>query len=116
METDAQKEYEQMMADSAAKRAQDSKSLTDQNADKAATEEALQAESDKKSDTSKELMATEKIISELHGECDWLLKYFDVRKSARTSEIEALGKARAVLSGADYSFVQVKRLRAVRRH
>merc|ERR1712113_770060 len=98
METDSQKEYEEMMADSAAKRAQDSKSLTDKNADKAATEEALQAEKDTKAATSHELTETEKIIADLHAECDWLLKYFDVRKSARTSEIEALGKARAVLS------------------
>merc|ERR1712183_1226837 len=116
METDAQKEYEEMMADSAAKRAQDSKSLTNQNADKAATEETLQAETDTKAATSHELMETEKIIAGLHGECDWLLKHFDVRKAARTSEIEALGKARAVLSGADYSFVQTKRLRAITRH
>ena len=35
-----------------------------------------------------------------------LSRYFDVRKEARTSEIDALGKAKAVLSGADYSFVQ----------
>merc|ERR1719188_2767071 len=31
LETDSQKEYEEMMAESAAKRAQDSKSLTDKN-------------------------------------------------------------------------------------
>merc|ERR1712151_1027174 len=107
-------EYEEMMADSAAKRAQDSKSLTDKNADKAATEESLQAEKDTKAGTAHELMNTEKVIADLHGECDWLLKHFDVRKSARTSEIEALGKARAVLSGADYSLVQVKHLRSAK--
>jgi len=103
METDSQKEYEEMMADSAAKRAQDSKSLTDKNADKAATEEALQAEEDSKAATTKELGMTLDYIGSLHSECDWLLKYYDVRKAARTSEIEALGKASAVLSGADYS-------------
>jgi len=109
METDAQKEYEEMMSDSAAKRAQDSKSVTDKTAAKAAEEEALQAETDKKADTTKELAMTLQYIGELHGECDWLLKYFDVRKSARTSEIEALGRAKAVLNGADYSLVQTER-------
>merc|ERR1712061_495112 len=89
-EKDNQAEYEQMMADSAAKRAQDSKSLTDKNSAKAAEEEALQAGTDKKADTSKELALTLEYIGSLHGECDWLLKYYDVRKSARTSEIEAL--------------------------
>merc|ERR1711920_705260 len=102
-EKDSQAEYEQMMADSAAKRAQDSKSLTDKNSAKAAEEEALQAETDKKADTSKELALTLEYIGSLHAECDWLLKYYDVRKAARTSEIEACGRARAVLNGADYS-------------
>merc|ERR1712176_1094534 len=92
MEKDSQKEYEEMMADSAAKRAQDSKSLTDKNSAKASEEEALQAENDKKADTSKELALTLEYIGSLHAECDWLLKYYDVRKAARTSEIEALGR------------------------
>ena len=35
-----------------------------------------------------------------------LIQYFDVRKAARTSEIDALGKAKAVLSGADFSLMQ----------
>merc|ERR1719382_2197670 len=108
METDAQKEYEEMMADSATKRADDSKSVTDKTAGKAAEEEALQAETDKKADTTKELAMTLEYIGSLHGECDWLLKYYDVRKSARTSEIEALGRAKAVLNGADYSLVQTQ--------
>merc|ERR1719291_1517132 len=58
METDSQKEYEEMMSDSAQKRAQDSKSVTDKTAGKAAEEENLQAETDKKADTSKELAMT----------------------------------------------------------
>lgn len=108
METDSQKEYEEMMSDSAAKRAQDSKSLTDKASAKAAEEEELQAETDTKAGTSKELAMTLQYIGELHGECDWLVKYYDVRKSARAGEVEALGKAKAVLNGADYSLVQVK--------
>merc|ERR1712060_417563 len=105
-ETESQKEYEAMMADSSAKRAQDSKSVTDKTSSKAAEEEALQAETDKKGSTTKELSLTLNYIGSLHGECDWLLKYHDVRKAARTSEIEALGRAKAVLSGADYSLLQ----------
>merc|ERR1719254_70301 len=72
MEKDSQKEYEEMMADSAAKRAQDSKSLTDKNSAKAATEEQLQAEQDSKAGTSKELALTLEYIGSLHAECDWL--------------------------------------------
>mmetsp|Transcript_16360 Transcript_16360/g.45404 ORF Transcript_16360/g.45404 Transcript_16360/m.45404 type:complete len:118 (+) Transcript_16360:573-926(+) len=70
------------------------------------TEEALDTEKGKKAETSKELMGTMKYISGLHGECDWLLKYFDARKEARTSEIDSLSNAKAVLSGADFSLLQ----------
>merc|ERR1719291_1173301 len=58
-EKDPQKEYEEMMAESAKKRADDSKSLADKVSFKAAEEEALQAETDKKDATTNELMATE---------------------------------------------------------
>merc|ERR1719436_2081627 len=102
METDAQKEYEEMMAESTAKRAEDAKSLADKASAKAKQEEALQAETEKKDGASGELMATLEYTSSLHGECDWLLKFYDVRKSARNEEIDALGRAKAVLSGADY--------------
>merc|ERR1719506_2450054 len=105
-EKDAQADYEQMMKDSAAKRAEDSKSLADKQGALADMQAGLQADTEEKSATSAELGATLQYIQSLHNECDWLLQYFDVRKEARTSEIDALGKAKAVLSGADYSLVQ----------
>ena len=60
-----------------------------------------------KKDTTRELMATLEYIQSLHTECDWLLKYFDVRREARTGEIDTILIAKAVLCGADYSFLQV---------
>jgi len=114
-EENAQKEYEEMMADSAAKRQQDSKRLTDTGATKANLESELQEHKDSADSTSAELMATEKYISSLHGECDWLVKYFDARKEARAGEIDALNNAKAVLSGADYSLIQAGSLRGTRR-
>jgi len=114
-EKDAQQEYETMMQDASDKRAADSKSITQKSEEKASTEEALQDEQDKRGETATELMNTEKVISNLHGECDWLLKYFEVRKDARAGEVEALSNAKAVLSGADYSLIQSKSF-LVRRH
>jgi len=104
----AQEEYEELMADSAEKRAADSKSLADKEAAKGDTEAQLITLGEEKKSTVKELMATVEYIGQLHAECDWLIKFFDVRKEARTGEIDALGKAKAVLSGADFSLVQVK--------
>jgi L-lactate utilization protein LutC len=105
-EKDAQADYEASMADAASKRAADSKSLTEKTSAKAQAEEMLQAETDKKGETSTMLAETLYYIQQLHGQCDFLLKYFEVRKEARDSEIDALGKAKAVLSGADFSLVQ----------
>jgi len=111
----AQEEYEELMADSAQKRAADSKSLADKGALKSETEEELVKMQDEHKSTVKELMATEEYISQLHAECDWLIQYFDVRKEARTGEMDALTKAKAVLSGADFSLVQTKSVKFLRR-
>merc|ERR1719327_629996 len=96
------------MKDSAEKRADDSKTLADKEAALADAKAALEKTTGEKASTTKELMATLQYIQSLHNECDWLLQYFEVRAEARASEIDALGKAKAVLSGADYSLVQVK--------
>jgi len=107
-EKDAQADYEAMMKDSAEKRASDSKLLTEKESTKASLEEDLESSKGSLAATSKELAATMEYIHSLHIECDWLMKYFDVRKEARASEVDALKNAKAVLSGADYSLVQTR--------
>jgi len=42
-------------------------------------------------------------IIQLHGSCDFLVSNFDLRKAARSNELESLANAKAVLSGADFS-------------
>merc|ERR1711979_28166 len=88
------------------KRATDAKSMTGKETEKADTEDALQAEKEKLGDTKLDAMANAEYISSLHAECDWLLQYYEARKSARAGESESLVNAKAVLSGADYSLVQ----------
>jgi len=105
-EANAKEAYQNVMAESAAKRTEDAKALTDKEAASADLSGSLQnSEADKKSDT-RVLMGTMKYISSLKAECDWLLQYFDVRKQARSDEIDSLQKAKAVLSGADFSLLQ----------
>jgi len=106
-EKDAQADYEQAMKDAQSKRATDSKALAESESEKADAESSLEELTAAKKSATKELMATEKYISALHSDCDWLLQYFDVRKEARSSEVDSLTKAKAVLSGADYSFLQL---------
>merc|ERR1719181_925047 len=105
-EKEAQKDYETMMADSAEKRALDAKTLEEKAAVKAATEKAELDHTDALKAASSENMATLEYEAALHADCDWLMKYFDVRKEARDGEIDSLVKAKDVLSGADYSLLQ----------
>jgi len=107
-EDNAQEEYEVLMADSAAKRKADTETMLQKESEKASTEEALEAEKENHADLTKELLNTVQYLASLHGDCDWLLKFFDVRKQARAGEVDALEKAKAVLSGADYSLLQSK--------
>merc|ERR1719164_251830 len=104
-----------MVLDAAAKRAADLKSIAEKEAAKAGLEADKVATEDEKKAKTSELMATKEYISELHADCDWLLEKYDIRKEARAGEIEALKKAVAVLSGADYSLVEVRRSSIVRR-
>jgi len=105
-EKDAQGDYETLMKDSAEKRAADSKSLAEKEAAKADTADALEKHTEDKTSVSKALAANNAFIASLHAECDWILQYHGVRKEARASEVDSLGKAKAVLSGADFSLLQ----------
>merc|ERR1719222_1233699 len=113
-EKNAQEEYEQFMQDSAAKRAADSKSIQEKEGAKADLEAALEKTKAEKKAKTGEAMDKAEQLRDLHLECDWLLANFDARKEARAGEVEALNNAKAVLSGADYSLVQTRRLRSRR--
>lgn len=43
------------------------------------------------------------LLKGLHVECDYLLKYFDIRQQSRAEEMDAIGEAKAILSGADFA-------------
>merc|ERR1719190_231168 len=108
----SQKSYEELMSDSAAKRASDLKSIKNKEASKADSEVALNTAEGDLASTRKEFMAVEQYGAQLHSECDWLLQNFDLRKTARAEESDNLKNAKAVLSGADFgAFVQVPKSR-----
>ena len=105
-EKDSQGDYEQFTRDAADKRVMDSKSITEKDGAKADAEVNLVKETKERQTKMKEALATVDYIGGVHKDCDWLLQNYDVRKQARVGEGDALTKAKAVLSGADFSFVQ----------
>jgi len=50
--------------------------------------------------TDADLLSLLKTYQTLHEDCDFLVKYFDVRQQKRAEEIEALQQAKAIFSGA----------------
>merc|ERR1719487_777845 len=95
-EKDAQGDYEEFMKDSADQRASDSKTMAHKESSKASLEEELLSNEGTLKETRYQLMDTEKYVAELHGECDWPLKFHEMRKEARTKEMESLKNAKDV--------------------
>jgi hypothetical protein len=103
-EKTAQSDYAKLMADSQATRAADVKSLTSKSSAKAAEEASLMTSKETRADAATDLKLVTTAIKELHVSCDFILQNLDLRTEARTNEIEGLKNAKAVLSGASYSF------------
>jgi len=106
-EKNAQEEYEALMKDSADKRTSDTKSIEDKEGAKADLEGALLKYCEETTMTKKEALLNIETLGCLHKSCDWLLQNYLARKEARTGEVESLKKAKAVLSGGDYSLLQI---------
>jgi len=99
-EREAQSDYETFVKDSNDLIA----ALTESVMEKTKSISSSKAESeDAKADhtaTTGELEMLAEHKATLHGECDFTLKNFDIRQKARLQEMEAIGKAKAILSGA----------------
>lgn len=99
-EYQAQVDYETMIKDSVDLVKQLSASVVAKTkASAAAKKEAGMAKSDLTSAVG-ELEDLSAYEADLHGECDFILKNFDIRQTARLQEIEAIQEAKAILSGA----------------
>merc|ERR1719476_188449 len=79
-----------------------SKALVDTEAAKAEAESDKAAADAELASTIETLDELAKYKKELHTACDFTVKNFDLRQTARDQEIEALKQAKAILSGADF--------------
>jgi len=99
-ETSAQADYETMVKDSNGliKELQDA--ITEKTKGKADAElEKEQATVDLGA-ANAELESLAGYKGDLHEQCDFIVKNFDIRQNTRLQEIEAIGEAKAILSGA----------------
>merc|ERR550537_1266990 len=101
-EEDAQKAYEDFVKETNASVESKSKDIANKSEEKAKGEgDLVQANEDKEA-TLLELEQLSNYNAELHQSCDFIVKNFEIRQTARDEEVEALKQAKAILSGADF--------------
>jgi len=102
-EEEAQKSYEDFVKDTNGSIEEKSKEVVNKSEIKATKEDdKVKAEENR----DKVLLDLEQLANEsadLHKACDFVLKNFDIRQTARDEEIEALKQAKSILSGAKFS-------------
>jgi chromosome segregation ATPase len=106
-EEDAQKAYEDFVKDTNASIEAKSKDIVNKSETKAKAEADLVEAKENKEAVMLELEQLGNYKAELHSSCDFVMKNFEIRQTARDEEIEALKQAKAILSGAKFeAFLQ----------
>merc|ERR1719434_339598 len=106
-EEDAQKAYEDFVKETNASIEAKSKEMVNKTEEKAKAEADLTESNESKDNVLLELEQLSNYNAELHQSCDFVMKNFEIRQTARDEEIEALKQAKAILSGADFeAFLQ----------
>jgi chromosome segregation ATPase len=113
-EASDQQDYEELLEASAEKRETDARAITERSAAQAGLDEESKVLKKKVNMREEELGLTEKVIANLHTECDWLLEKYEERSKLRAEEVEALKKTESTLKGADYSSL-IERAKKTRR-
>merc|ERR550537_127926 len=99
-EADSQAAYEAFIKDSNDSITTLNKEITDKSSRKATASAELVAAKNDQAKTLGDAETLHKKERTLHSSCDFVLNNFDARQAARGAEIEALGEAKAILSGA----------------
>jgi len=99
-ETQAQADYESFVKDSTALiKSLDEAVGAKTKASATAESELAESKGDHEAAVG-ELESLAAYEADLHGECDWVMKNFEIRQKARLQEMEAIQAAKAILSGA----------------
>jgi len=101
-EEDAQKAYEDFVKETNASVEAKSKEIVNQSEEKAKRESDLVETKESKEAVMLELEQLSNYDAQLHQSCDFVMKNFEVRQTARDEEVEALRQAKAILSGAKF--------------
>merc|ERR1719443_2141775 len=101
-EEDAQKAYEEFVRDTNSGLEEKTKEITTKSELLAKAESEKTKSEESRDDIMLELEMLSNEAADLHKACDFVLKNFDKRQSARDDEIEGLKQAKSILSGAKF--------------
>merc|ERR1719231_482644 len=99
-EQGAQNDYQAFVAETAKSIAAANRSISAKSDEKADLEESIVAAKSDKSDATNKLMDLGKYEMQLHTSCDYVMKNFEMRQTARQEEMDGLSQAKAILHGA----------------
>merc|ERR1719310_1781148 len=102
-EEDAQKAYEEFVKETNNSIEEKSKDIINKSELKAKAEADKTEKEEEKENVMLTLEQLSNEAADLHKACDFTLKNFDIRQTARDEEVEALKQAKAILSGAKFS-------------
>jgi len=101
-ENDAQKAYEDFVKETNSGIEARSKEISDKSEQKGKSEIDLAESKQELEAIMVELEQLSNYNAQLHTSCDFVMKNFEIRQTARDEEIEALKQAKAILSGAKF--------------
>lgn len=102
-EQESQSAYEVFVQDTMEAMAAKGKEIVQKSVSKASAEAAMVQAQGSHDSIVDELERLSNYEAQVHTNCDFILKNFDVRQTARDEEIEALRQAKSILSGASFS-------------
>jgi len=102
-EEDATAAYETFVTDTNASIDAKAKDIVNKSEEKAKLEAERTEAEEQKAEVLAELDDLSQENADLHKACDYVLKNFDIRQTARDEEVEALKQAKAILSGSKFS-------------
>merc|ERR1719247_1094739 len=98
-ENNAQTAYEEYVTEANGSMDAKARDIVNKSELKATAETELEQANVDLDTTKGEIEVLAKYAGDVHKACDFVLKNFDIRQTARGEEIEALGQAKAILSG-----------------
>jgi len=99
-EQKTQEEYAGYVASSTASIEADRRAIAEQEKQSAGTKGDLSETQEGQLANGQSLDKLSALLTGLHGQCDYIIKYFDIRQQSRAEEMDAIGEAKAILSGA----------------